>query len=75
MLDDKSEQLVQLMRSKTMGLHEPDGFKPELRDSVAVLDMNVRGDCRRSESRRSAEQSALSVFKHDPKKSQTFRDK
>jgi hypothetical protein len=43
MLDDKCEQPVQLMRSKTMGLHEPDGFKLELRDSVAVLDMNVRG--------------------------------
>jgi hypothetical protein len=43
MLDDQCEQPVQLMRSKTMGLRKPDGFKPELRDSVAMLDMNVRG--------------------------------
>jgi hypothetical protein len=43
MLDDESNQPVQLMGSKPMGLCEPDGFKPELRDSVAMLDVNVRG--------------------------------
>jgi hypothetical protein len=42
MLDDEREQPVQLMGSKTMGLGEPDRFKPELRDSVAMFDMNVR---------------------------------
>jgi hypothetical protein len=43
MLDDEGEQPIQLMGSKSMGLREPDGIKPELRDSVAMLDMNVRG--------------------------------
>jgi hypothetical protein len=43
MLDDESEQPVQLMGSKPMGLREPDGFKPELRNSVAMFDVNVRG--------------------------------
>jgi hypothetical protein len=43
MLDDKSEQPVQFMGSKTMGLGEPDRFKPELRNSVAMFNMNMRG--------------------------------
>jgi hypothetical protein len=43
MLDDECEQPVQLMCSKAMGFRESDGFEPELRDSVAMFNVNVRG--------------------------------
>jgi hypothetical protein len=42
MLDDQCPQPVQLMSPKTTGLRKPHGVKPKLRDTIALLDVDVR---------------------------------
>src|ERR1700674_2128280 len=45
-LHDEQSDLIELVRSKPMGLRDTNWVKPNLGDAVAMLDMNVR--CLRS---------------------------
>jgi hypothetical protein len=41
MLDDESPQSIQLMRSKTVGLRDPNRVQPKLCNAIALLHVDV----------------------------------